>query len=110
MSLVDPVLKFAVVAATTDGDNAVVAAVTGKKIRVISYCLNTKGTDTQAFQFQDTTDTPVVHGKFEVATGTVVSFAGASWAPAFETAAGKGLEINVASGQDVTGHLTYCEV
>ena len=95
------------VAATADGVNIVAAATTGKQIRVVSYCLNTKGTGTQVFNFEDTTGTPVEWGAFEVATGATVSFAGSPYAPAFTIASGKGLNIRTATGQDVTGHLTY---
>lgn len=98
-------VKFVRVNASSDGDNEVVAAVAEKRIRVIAYSLTADAAGT--FKFQDTASSPVVFGEFDVAQNAIVVYAGGNDAPAFETSKGVGLEINAASSQDVTGHLTY---
>jgi len=100
--------KFARVNATSDGDNTVVAAVVGKKIRVIGYSLTT--TAAGVIALQDTTGTPVVHATLSFAAAGSASYAGGPLCPAFETASGAGVEISNAAGVDTLGHLTYIEV
>lgn len=101
-------VKHIRVNATADGDNEIVAAVTGKKIRVLAYALSVTGAGT--ISLQNTATTPVVHAQFPLAANGVVSYPGGIQAPAFETATGTGLEINNAALQDTLGHLTYSEV
>lgn len=102
-------IKYARINATALGDNAVVAAVGGKKIRVLGYAFTTSVA--VAANFQDTQVTPVVHaGPFDLAANGGVSFAGGLAGPAFETAAGQGVEMNLSVAANVRGHLTYVEV
>lgn len=101
-------VKFARVNATADGDNTVIAAVSGKKIRVLAYVVNANAPG--VVTLQDTAGTPVVHASFELTDGGTVSYPGGIFAPAFETAKGTGLEINNAVGVDALGHITYQEV
>lgn len=89
--------------AASDGDNAVVSAVTGKKIRVLAYAFTASAAG--EVTFQNTAGTPAVYAVFDLAANGGVSYGGP--VPAFETAAGTGLEINCAAGVDATGHLTY---
>lgn len=103
-------VKYAKVDATADGDNVVIAAVAGKSIRVLGYTLTGAGVAGTA-TLQDTAGTPVVHGKLSLSTSGGVSYAGGLEAPAFETAAGTGVEINNGTtGQDTLGHITYVEI
>lgn len=103
-----PALKFVRVAATADGDNEIVAAVAGKKIRVLAYSLGVTAAGTM--KLQDTAGSPAVHAEFPLAANGRAEYAGGTRAPAFETAAGVGLEVSNPTGVDTLGHLTYIEV
>jgi hypothetical protein len=104
----DADFKFVQINATQDNDNTIVAGVAGKKLRVISYALVVSAAGT--ITIQDTQTTPAVFAQFPLAANGGVSYAGGLQAPAFETAAGKGIEINNPVGVDTLGHLTYIEV
>jgi len=104
----DADFQFVRVNATADNDNTIVSGVPGKKLRVISYALVVSAAGT--ITIQDTQSTPVVFAQFPLAANGGVSFAGGLQAPAFETAAGKGIEINNPAGVDTLGHLTYIEI
>ena len=101
-------IKFARINATADGANTVVAAVTGKKIRVLGYALSVTAAGTIAIQ--DTAGVPAVLAQFALAANGGVSYAGGLDAPAFETAVGQGLQVNVPAGVDALGHLVYLEI
>ena len=101
-------LKFVRVNATSDGDNTVIAAVVGKKIRVIGYAIVASAAGTVTIQ--DSQGTPVIHASFPLAANGGVSYAGSIDAPAFETAEGFGVEISNGAGVDTLGHMTYIEV
>lgn len=103
-----PVIKYARVNATADGDNTVIAAVTGAKIRVIGYLLTVTAAGT--IKLQDTAATPVIHGELSLPANGVAPYAGGLYCPAFETAVDQGVEINVPVGVDCLGYLTYLEV
>lgn len=95
-------VKTASVAATADGDNTVVAAVTGKRIVVVGYQLTSTTTAVATVKSGSTSlfalsMTAAVH----------VPYAGSAQAPAFATAAGEALVVSTTAGQDVTGHLAY---
>jgi hypothetical protein len=91
--------------ATSDGDNEVVAAVAGKKVRVLSYVLTASAAG--IVDVQDTAASPAILAQFDLAAQGGVSYAGGVHAPAFETAEGTGLEVNTQASQDVVGHVTY---
>lgn len=97
--------KFVKVNATADGDNTVIAAVAGRQIRVVGYCISALAAGT--ITFQDDTASAVVIGALKIADAAIVSYAGSEDAPAFEGGNGKGIEINTSAGLDITGHLTY---
>ena len=98
-------VKHVRVAAESDGDNAVIAAVAGKKVRVLGFCLNVNAAG--VITIQDTNATPVVAASFELADGGSVVYTGGVDCPAFETATGYGLEISNAAGVDTLGFITY---
>lgn len=93
---------FAVVDATADGDNELIAAVSGRKIRVLSYALSVD-----------------VTGEINIESGAATSIArlfllagspsnyGAAGIPAFETVEGENLNLVNPAGTDTTGHITY---
>lgn len=88
---------------TSDGDNTVIAAVTGKKIRVLGYVLHTDAAGQITVKDSSTT-----HAIFDMDEPMVpISFAGGIFCPAFETGTGLALIINTQSSQDVSGHITY---
>lgn len=101
-------IKFVRINASSSGDNTIVAAVATKKIRVLGYAMVATGTVTALFQ--DSAGSPVIFGGFDLIANSGVSYAGGLLAPAFDTAAGNGLEINLSAGVAVKGHLTYIEV
>lgn len=98
--------KRAVIVASASGATTVVAAVTGKKIRVLSFVLSANAALNVKFQS---------HGGPTDITGllylTDKSGIGASFSPAghFETVAGEALDINLSAAVAVGGFLTYVE-
>ena len=94
-------IQFARVNASADGDNTVVAAVAGKKIRVLGYNLTSRTAGLLTIK-SSTTSTLA---ELDLVADTAVPYSGP--APAFETVAGELLNFNVAAGVDVVGHLTY---
>lgn len=97
-------IKYAAVALSDSGD--VVTLVAGKKIRVLSYCLNTTTAVTVKFQSGAATD--LTGAMAAGATGRLEG----SFNPAghFETAAGAKLNIVLGSAVATNGHITYQEV
>lgn len=98
-------LKFAKITASSSGANEVVAAVTGKKIVVLSYFLSASGTVNAKWQ-RASTDITGLH--YMVANNQVpVAFSPVGH---FETAAGEALNLNLSGAVAVGGHLVYVEV
>lgn len=99
--------KFAVIAASSSGNNTLVAAVTSKKIRVLAAAFTANGTVNAKFQSgAGGTD---LTGLFYmvVNTGGVLPFNPAGW---FETASNTLLNLNLSAAVAVGGSLTYIEV
>lgn len=96
--------RFASVNATADGDNTLVAAIVGRKIRVINYVLYASATG--AANFTSGAGGTVLARCLPAVNGGA-SFAGDENSPAFETAAGAALVLNNGAGVDILGHLTY---
>lgn len=98
--------KFAVIAASSSGDNTLIAAVTGKKIRVVEYMLVAAGTVSVKFRSGATPD--LTGAMPMVANSSLVG----GYCPVgmFETVAGLPLTLNLSGAVAVTGHLTYIEV
>lgn len=102
-------IKSAPIAVSSSGDNTIVTAVAGKKIRVLGYVLvanaavNTKwksgaGTDKTGLLYNAANggvSAPVVGDPSEV-----------FW---FETAAGEALVLNLSGAVAVGGHVVYLE-
>jgi hypothetical protein len=99
--------KFATIVASSSGATTVVAAVGGKKIRVLGYVVTGSGTVNVKFQ-SHVTPTDLTGLLYMNATefGTV-SFNPYGW---FETVSGEALDINLSSNTSVGGHLVYIEV
>ena len=98
--------KFAVITASSSGNNEVVAAVTGKRIRVLAYNYVSAGTVNAAWR--DGASTVIGGlGYWVVNTGKVVPFNPAGW---FQTTAGVALNLNLSAAIAVGGELVYVEV
>jgi hypothetical protein len=104
-----PALKFALLdVAAAQTDAVVVAAVTGKKIRVLNYAFTIGAAGTVLFESGTAT---ALTGVMNFAAAETVSFEGSADSPAFETAAGAALTLtNTGAGADVRGHLCYVEI
>lgn len=97
--------KFTSFNFTADSDNTAVAAVAGKKIRVVSYQLNNV-TTAGVVTVKDGTGGSTI-GVLTFTLGQAQSFGGGLEGPAFETSAGNALVLSNATNVDTTGHLTY---
>lgn len=108
-------VKVANGVATASGDNVVLAAVTGKKIRVLSYALQCQETGTVTARFQDNATTTNRTMPWILTAGAsqndgVVRNPGDSSHWYFETASGVGLDLNLSSALDTGWEITYIEV
>jgi hypothetical protein len=101
------VAKRVVIDAATLGDNTLVAAVTGKKIRVLDIVLISAGAMT--IRFESGASGTALTGQMTVAAGT--GFApGYNPLGHFETAAGALLNMELSAGTSADGWLVYVEV
>lgn len=99
--------KFASIAVSSSGNNTLVAAVTSKKIRVLSCELMANGTVNAKFQ-SGASGTDITGLKYLVVnTGMVLPFSPVGW---FETGSGVLLNMNLSAGVAVGGSLVYIEV
>lgn len=98
--------KFVAIAASSSGDNTVVAGVGSKKLRVLSYVLMASGTVNAKFQSSTGGD---ITGLLYMVANTGAS-SGFSPVGHFETVAGEDLQLNLSAAIAVGGHLTYIEV
>lgn len=93
------------ISAASTGDNTLLAAVAGHKIRVLSYVLVAAGAVTAAFE--SAASGTALTGDMSLITGTplVVPFQREGH---FETVAGELLNLELGGNIQVSGHLTYC--
>lgn len=100
-------VKYAVIDCASSGDNTLVAAVTGKKIRVISCMLISAGTVTT--RFESGTGGTALTGQMNLIanTGYVLPYNPDGW---FETASAALLNLELSAAISVDGCLTYVEV
>lgn len=100
-------IKYAVISGATSGNNTLVAAVTGKKIRVLSYAIVAAGAVT--VRFESGADGTALSGVMSLAAngGLSCSFNEGGW---FETAAATLLNMELGGAVQVSGHLSYIEV
>jgi hypothetical protein len=101
--------KFASVSAAGNGNNTLVAAVTGKKIRVLSMHLTMSGT-TVTWAFQSGAGGTALTGTMgPIAQGVTVVW---PFNPLghFQTAASTLLNLSLSGAQTVAGSLVYIEV
>lgn len=106
---VTPLLpKFAVIDAASSGDNTLVAAVAGKKIRVLAAFLTMTGTAV-TIRFESGASGVALTGQMTPTQGStfVLPFNPCGW---FETVAGSLLNLELGGAQSVDGALVYVEV
>lgn len=100
-------VKFAAIDAAASGNNTLVAAVTDKKVRVLSCFLVSAGTVN--VRFESGADGTALTGQMNLIanTGFVLPFNPAGW---FETAATTLLNLELSDAVSVDGSLNYIEV
>jgi len=110
--------KFANISCAASGDNAIIAAVGGKKLRILQIQIQGSGTAVSAYLSSKDNTGAKLYGdgtnKFVLdktgATGPAgwsLSFSPVGW---FETASGEALNLNLSAGQAVVGVVGYVEV
>ncbi len=106
-SLTELTPKFAKIAVSSSGASTVVAAVTGKKIRVLSWSIVANAAVNAKWQ-SHTTPTDLTGLHYCAANGGIsVPFSPVGH---FETVAGEALDINLSGAVAVGGSLVYVEV
>lgn len=100
-------IKYAVIDHAGSGDNTLVAAVTGKRIRVLSYALVAAAAVT--VRFESGASGTALTGQMSLAAngGVSAAFNEGGW---FQTAAGSLLNLELGGAVSVDGHLSYIEV
>ena len=100
-------IKRAVIDHATSGDNTLVSAVIGKRIRVVSLFLVAAGTVN--VRFESGASGTALTGQMNLIanTGFVLPFNPVGW---FETAANTLLNLELSAAISVDGCLTYVEV
>lgn len=99
--------KYAVISGATSGDNTVVAAVSGKKIRVLALKFVAAGTVNVRFESAAGGTALTGVESYVVNTGAVLNYNPVGW---FETVSGELLNMELSAAVQVSGHLTYIEV
>ena len=101
--------KFASISAAGIGDNTLVAAVTGKRIRVLSMSLTMSGTTVTWAVQSGAAGTALTGTMGPIAQGVTVVW---PFSPIghFQTAASTLLNLSLSGAQAVTGSLVYVEV
>lgn len=99
--------KFAVIDAATSGDNTLVAAVTGKKVRVVAAFLVAAGAVN--VRFESGAGGTALTGQINLVanTGFVLPYNPAGW---FETGSSALLNLELSAAISVDGSLVYIEV
>jgi hypothetical protein len=100
----DGELKYVEVVATADGQNIVVAAAAGKRVKVVGFVLTVTAL-AQQLVVENTGGTNLA--QFTLAANGGVSYAGSYESPAFQTVLGEGLAIVNPTGVDTYGFFTY---
>lgn len=99
--------KFAIIDAASSGNNTLVAAVTAKKIRVLSVMLVASGTVN--VRFESAADGTALTGQMQLTAqaGFTLPFSPVGW---FETVAEELLNLELSGATSVDGCLVYIEV
>lgn len=98
-------LKYAVIDTATLGDNTIVAAVTGKRLIVLTYTIVTGGA--VALRWKSAANS--LSGAMSFAANGGVAPAGTVEAPLLQTNPGEALVLNLGAAIQTSGHITYIE-
>lgn len=101
-------VKFAPISVSASGANTVVAAIPGKKIRVLNYVLSAK--DEVFGTWRSGASTLLSGGLFLKDVSNPVAATGSHEVPLFQTVNGEALILVLNTSKLVAGHLTYVEV
>lgn len=99
--------KFKIIDAASSGDNTIVAAVAGKKIRVLNFVL--VGSAAITTRFESAASGTALTGQMTMAAGSVIA-SGYCKIGHFETLAGELLNLELSGANTVDGYLVYVEV
>jgi len=99
--------KFAAIDVASSGDNTLVAAVSGKKIRVVAVFLVSAGTVTARFESGASGTALTGQMNLVANSGFVLPFNSVGW---FETAATTLLNLELSAAISVDGSIVYVEV
>lgn len=101
-------VKYAAISAASNGNNTIVAAVTGKKIRVLAAVMVMTGTAV-TLTWQSGAGGSALSGAMTPLQGTsiILPYNEQGW---FETAAATLLNLSLGGGQAVAGVIVYVEV
>lgn len=99
--------KFAAIAASSSGDNTLLAGVATKKIRVIAFRVN--GSGAVNWKFQSSTGGDIT-GLFYCASAGQGETGAFCPVGLFETVAGEDLQLNLSAAVAVGGYFVYLEV
>lgn len=99
--------RYASVSVADSGDNTAVAAVSGKRIRVLSYVLNS--VTAVAVRFESGAGGTALSGVMSLGATSVLA-SGYNPLGHFETAVGALLNLELGGAVQVSGHITYVEV
>jgi hypothetical protein len=105
MALTAPIIRHGKIDTVSSGDNVIVAAVTGKKIRITSYLL----IPSAAVSLTWKSDSDEISGTMDFAALGGAAPTGNAWAPLLETAEGAALKLNLSAAVQVSGHVAYFE-
>jgi hypothetical protein len=101
-------MKTAVISESASGDNEVVAAVAGRRIRVCGYVLSFGGTVNAKWRSATTDLTGLLYGVLGTAVEAPVGPQQPGGVPGwFETAVGEALNLNLSGATAVGGHVSY---
>lgn len=101
-------MKYAIVNASASGSNTIVAAVTNKRIRVLSYVIIAAGAVTVTWQSASN----ALSGPMALAANGGAAPSAGQATPGgligqFETNQGEALNLNLSAAVSVAGHITY---
>lgn len=99
-------IKSAIVDVTTSGDNIIVAAVTGKRIKVCAFSIQSTAVTTVSTIFKDGAATDLT-GAYEWKAREGLTSSISPNAFLFATSAGNALILNLSAATQVVGHVTY---
>jgi hypothetical protein len=99
--------KWAVISCSSSGDNEIVALVSAKKLRVLSFMVSPSAAVNAKWQSSTAGDKTGLMYMSAAGNGHACGFNPAGW---FETAAGESLQLNLSGAVAVGGVVQYIEV